>query len=189
MIIDCLKKSNLTHLIQLLSEIDQEMSEATRAGKCPWCGGPLHRAPYHRQPDGGSIPLPPQYRIRLSLCCGQEGCRRRVLPPSCLFLGRRVYVACIVLVAVALQQNSIRTAQQVETVLGVPVRTLRRWMSWFRNEYLKTRQWLLRQGFIVTSSAPGRVIGELLDRFMVGATDPHQGLVNFIRFMTVDPKV
>jgi len=106
-----------------------------------------------------------------------------------LFLGRRVYVACIVLVAVALQQNSLRTAQQVETMLGVPMRTLRRWMTWFRNEYLRTRQWLLRQGFIVTSSAPGRVIGELLDRFMAGATDPHQGLVNFIRFMTVDPKI
>jgi hypothetical protein len=105
-----------------------------------------------------------------------------------LFLGRRVYVACIVLVAVALQQNSTRTAQQVETMLGVPVRTLRRWMSWFRNEYLRTRQWLLRQGFIVTS-APARVIGELMDRFMASANDPQKGLVNFIRFMTVDPKV
>ena len=39
--------------------------------------------------------------MRLSFCCGREGCRRRVLPPSVLFWGRRVYWAAVVLVVTA----------------------------------------------------------------------------------------
>jgi hypothetical protein len=36
---------------------------------------------------------------RFSLCCGREGCRRRATPPSVRFLGRRVYVGAVVIVA------------------------------------------------------------------------------------------
>lgn len=189
MIATIFPKSKLTHFLTILFEIDVELSESMQSRSCPFCGGPLHRASYRRQGDGGSISIPADLCIRLSLCCGRDGCRRRVLPPSCLFWGRRVYLACIILIAVSLQQNSTKTAAQVEALLGVPVRTLRRWMSWFRNEYLRSRQWLIRQGFIVSPLGSVRAVGVLFDRFMSWAVDPLDGLVHFVRFMTVDPLV
>jgi hypothetical protein len=44
----------------------------------------------------------------MSLCCGAQGCRRRVLPPSVLFLDRRVYFAPVMLVITALRQGRDR---------------------------------------------------------------------------------
>ena len=42
-----------------------------------------------RKPHGGPADLSETFSLRHSLCCGREGCRRRTLPPSVLFLGRR----------------------------------------------------------------------------------------------------
>ncbi len=42
------------------------------------------------------------FKLRHSLCCGRRGCRRRALPPSLRFLGRRVYLEAVVLIATAI---------------------------------------------------------------------------------------
>lgn len=44
----------------------------------------------------------PHYRKRLSFCCARPGCRRRVTPPSVRFLGRRLYVAAVVVLVTAM---------------------------------------------------------------------------------------
>ena len=94
--------------IRYLQQIDLELAEAAQEKKCPHCGQPLHRAPYDRKPGG----LPPGFPScdlrRLSLCCSR--CRKRLLPPSCLFLGRWVYLGAIVLLHAALVQGSRRAA-------------------------------------------------------------------------------
>jgi hypothetical protein len=53
--------------------------------------GPLHCAHYMRKPRGGPPDLREAFEVRFSLCCGHEGCRRRVLPPSVRFWDRKVY--------------------------------------------------------------------------------------------------
>ncbi len=55
---------------------------------CPGCEGPLHRGDYERKPRGALVAAASEaFRVRHSLCCGW--CRRRALPPSVRFLGRR----------------------------------------------------------------------------------------------------
>ena len=78
-------------LFRLLHRIDQDLAEKSRLAGCPYCQGPLHRARYLRKPRGGPENIPEEYFFRLSLSCGREHRRRRVLPPSCMFMGRKVY--------------------------------------------------------------------------------------------------
>src|SRR5271157_4368665 len=67
--------------------------------------GPLHRSDYDRKPRGALIaPAGEAFVRRFSLCCGREGCRKRATPPSLRFLGRRVYLGAVVLVASMLAQ-------------------------------------------------------------------------------------
>ena len=77
-------------LFRLLRTIDSDLAQKTRQQRCPYCGGHLHHSNYARKPRGGPTTIPEEYLIRESLCCGREGCRKRTLPPSCLFMGRRV---------------------------------------------------------------------------------------------------
>ena len=78
-----------------LKTIDAAEAERCRAAGCPHCGGALHSATYPRKPHGLAPALRADAR-RHSLCCA--ACRRRVLPPSVRFFGRRFRVAPLFLV-------------------------------------------------------------------------------------------
>jgi hypothetical protein len=120
---------------------DAELARQVAAARCPHCGGPLHRANYQRKPRGGTIAEAGQaLRLRYSLCCGWEGCRKRSLPPSLRFLGRRVYLEAVVLLASVVVQLEARL-QAARARTGVPRRTLRRWGKWWCEAFPLSRTW------------------------------------------------
>ena len=113
-------------LFARLLEMDCKIARWVASLGCQYCAGPLHQSNYRRKPRGAKIAETSEaFVLRYSLCCGREGCRRRTLPPSLRFLGRRVYVEAVVLVAsvVALLLGSVRAASDA---MAVPVRTLKR---------------------------------------------------------------
>lgn len=121
-----------------LAAIDAQITAHVAAEGCRFCGGTLHRGDYDRKPRGGMIAAAAEaFRRRFSLCCGREGCRRRALPPSVRFLGRRVYVGAVVIVAtmVALAAATARAAQRST---GIAARTARRWVRWWRGSFVLT---------------------------------------------------
>ena len=71
---------------QSLRQFDKEIFLTAKAQGCPHCGGPLDTANYLRKTRG----MAEENELRFSLCCRREGCRKRRLPPSVRFLGRRV---------------------------------------------------------------------------------------------------
>jgi len=112
-------------------------------------GSDLHRADYDRKPRGGPEGLP-AYVKRASFCCQREGCRRRRTPPSVRFLGRRVYLATVVvLVAVLRHGLSPGRVDWLHRVLGVSRRTLGRWRTWWKLTFVQTRCWREVRGRIV----------------------------------------
>jgi hypothetical protein len=133
----CLEEEFFRHLMVW----DAELARQVAAARCPHCGGPLHRANYVRKPRGGLLAETGEaLRLRHSLCCGREGCRRRSLPPSLRFLGRRVYFEAVVLLAsVVVQLEATLRAAAART--GVPGRTLRRWGGWWRESFSASRTW------------------------------------------------
>ena len=93
-------------IFRVLHQIDQDLARACQEAGCPFCHAPLHNAPYTRKPRGGPAHIPAEYCVRLSLCCIRKGCRRRVLPPSCLFLGRKVYWQAVIVIIATLRQGN-----------------------------------------------------------------------------------
>ncbi|MBI5440258.1 MAG: hypothetical protein HY900_03495 [Deltaproteobacteria bacterium] len=156
----------------------------------PYCGGPLHRAGYERKPRGGPPDLPEIYSVRLSLCCGREGCRRRTLPPSVLFWGRRVYWAAVVLVATALRQGRVEgvTARRLQELFGVTRPTLRRWVAHFRELFPQSRasRWL--SGRLSPPVRPERLLADVIERFVQARDGPEPGLVACLAALRVEAR-
>jgi hypothetical protein len=148
-----------------LSEFDAQIAKAVAAGRCRHCGGPLHQGNYERKPRGGIVAESGEaFRLRHSLCCGREGCRKRALPPSLRFLGRRVYLESVVLLASALAQ-ALETLRLASEVTGVPARTLRRWHSWWTGIFPSSAVWTdLRARFVPPPPVESELPRSLLER-------------------------
>ncbi len=124
-----------------LTQLDAEIAQQVAAGGCRWCGGPLHQANYQRKPRGGLLAQAGEgFAIRHSLCCGAEGCRKRSLPPSLRFLGRRVYLEVVVLLA-SMAAQLAATIREACMATGVPSWTLQRWSVWWREAFVQGPTW------------------------------------------------
>lgn len=117
--------------------------------RCAHCGGPLHRGNYDRKPRGGLFAAAGEaFARRHSLCCGH--CRRRALPPSVRFLGRRVYLGAAVIVAAAVMVLRAAAAA-VET--GVPARTLKRWRGWWQGPFRESAVFVMLSAQLLLASS------------------------------------
>lgn len=182
MIAELLQKSSL---FSLLHRIDIDLANECRGKGCVFCGGPLHQANYERKPRGGPEDLPEAYLLRQSLCCGREGCRRRFLPPSSLFMGRRVYFGAVILVVMALRQNRPDSVLAVELrrMFGISHKTFFRWITYFRKTFPLSRQWQKLRGRVSSSVSNHQLPGSLLEYFIRYAESAEAGLVGCLRFL------
>ena len=147
-----------------LTAIDAAIVKRAAAEKCRDCGGPLHRGDYARKPRGGLVAPGAESLVRrFSLCCGRDGCRHRATPPSVRFLGRRVYVGAVVIVAsvMALTAASARAAMRAT---GVPGRTTRRWDRWWRGPFTTSAPFVELSARLVPSFARNALPASILDR-------------------------
>jgi hypothetical protein len=138
-----------TEEFEALAKWDERIAAAVAAERCVHCGGPLHVANYERKPRGGAIASAGEaFTLRHSLCCGRQGCRKRTLPPSLRFLGRRVYLE-VVVVFVSLHAQAVGNLRAAREATHVPEWTLHRWLAWWREAVAQERWWAeLRARFV-----------------------------------------
>lgn len=129
-----------------LFSIDQDLARSARENACP-CGGRLHCANYPRKPRGSAEDLPESYGYRLSFCCDRDGCRKRVTPPSVRFLGRKVYLAAVVVLVSAMRQGPTpRRVRELFHLFGADRRTIARWQVFWREHFPQTPFWKVARG-------------------------------------------
>jgi hypothetical protein len=130
----------------LLPRIDADLAVKARSAGCAFCGGRLDVANYPRSPRGADERRE-EYLVRHSFCCAVEGCRRRRTPPSVRFLGRKVYLGAVVVLATALQQGPSKTSvTKLSALLGISRRTLVRWRRWWSTMFATSRFWTSLRG-------------------------------------------
>ena len=150
---------------RLQQEIDLEECRRVQALRCPDCGGPLDRNDHARKPRG----LPFQHfdsdPRRLNLCC--RHCRAHNMPESVVYLGRRVYVGVVlVLASILVSGLTPRRLARVQAALGVSAQTVRRWRQWWQNGFVESRFWAARRGWLVPPVAVLDLPNDLVGRFV-----------------------
>lgn len=166
----------------LLLHIDEELAEAARAAGCPACGGVLHQADYPRKPRGCPRPWRTAFATRRSFCCAQ--CRRRLTPRSVRFLGRRVYLGLFVVVGCMRPSRPHPQAHALAATLALPLRTLRRWQTWWREQLAQTPLWSAAQGRFVPPVDLQQAPRSLLERFLGAAAHALAALLRFLSPLT-----
>ncbi len=159
-----------TSLFSRLAQLDADLAQEAREEGCRRCGGVVHSARYPRKPRGGPEEWGGRRWRRLSFCCAVEGCRRRVTPPSLLFMGRKVYFGVWVLLLPILREGPTpERLGRLEEVFAVSRRTLLRWRRWWRELVPKTRFWQARRGRFARPVAAADMPGSLLAAFAEGS--------------------
>jgi predicted DNA-binding transcriptional regulator YafY len=106
-----------------------------------------------------------------------------VTPPSLRFLGRKVFWGVVVLLVPVLRQGP--TPKRVERLcatFGVSVRTLRRWMRWWREAFAASRFFVAARGRFARPLAIETLPGALLELFR-SASEPTQRVLEALRFL------
>lgn len=183
MLPELVEKANLFYL---LHRIDLDLAEQIRRYGCRYCGSPLHYSNYQRKPRGGPDKLPDAYLTRHSLCCSASSCRRRVLPASCLFMGRRVYWGCVILVVMALRQQRPKGASiyKLQRLFKINYKTICRWIKYYRQVFPSTAQWRLLRGLVDPKLDDRRLPGSLLTYFLEQIGNEQQALVACLKFLS-----
>jgi hypothetical protein len=174
-----------TSLFYLLHCIDLDLAREHQSARCPYCGGPLYHSGYQRKPRGGADRIPDEYLVRLSLCCGRERCRRRTLPPSSLFMGRRVYWGCVILVVMTLRQNRPNgsSTSRLMRLFGVSRNTIKRWITYFRDIFPSSDQWERLRGRISSLVRDSELPGGLVRYFLDHSESAEKALAGCLRFL------
>ena len=159
-----------------LEKLDEMIAAKVAAGRCRHCDGPLHQGNYQRKPRGGIVATAGEaFTRRHSLCCGRRGCRKRALPPSLRFLGRRVYLEVVVVLASVMVQV-MATASAATAASGVLLRTLRWWGGWWREVFPKLPMWSeLRARFVPPPPDEAQLPRSLVARLGGGGQRPDDG--------------
>lgn len=175
----CRRQPAPDSLYRLLEHVDRELAQHVQEQGCQFClEGTLHRADYGRKPRGG----PAHWEARHSFCCEREGCRRRHTPPSVRFLGRKVYVAFVVVLKTALHQglNAARLAGWRIALPGIDRRTLERWRRWWRENVAASPFWKAARARFMPPVPEEQMPSGLCERFGIEAPD---GVVTLLRFL------
>ena len=161
---------------RFLSRIDAEFAAERRAGRCRSCEGPLHVADYPRKPRGCPAAVREEYSKRLSFTCGW--CDARSTPPSVRFLGRRIYVAVLLMLVSPARGSATR---RLAADLRISSRTLTRWRRWWGRDFVLTPFWRMARAQVNDIDATS-LPGALLARF--GAPLWRDRLVQLLRFLS-----
>jgi len=154
----------------------------TKRGRCQVCGGRLDDGPYPRKPRvPPSIELPEQYDSRFSYSCAVRTCRKRHTPASTRFLGRRIYLGIIVVLATAMQQGPTPwRMQRLRAELGVSPQTLARWRVWWREAFVDSAFWKAAKAAFSPAVDAATAPRSLLERFGGDEVDQLAGLMRFL---------
>jgi hypothetical protein len=182
MLPELLQKSSFFHL---LYRIDQSLLEQQQEKQCPYCGGPLYQAHYLRKPRGGPDNIPEDYLVRFSLCCGREECRKRTMPKTCRFMGRRVYWAAVILIVMALRQrrNNSVSAGKLQKLFNISRNTLKSWFRYFRATFPQSSTWQVIRGMVQPTVKNSALPGALFWLFFQNTHNAEEALLQCLRLL------
>lgn len=127
-----------------LLDLDRQIAGQFRERACPFCQGNLNQSHFLRKPRGVPKNTDPDYPVRFSYCCAEDGCRKRITPPSMRFLSRKVYSSVILFLIFLFNSKSDEARMdKLNALLGttLSVETIRRWRHYWTQVVPDTHTW------------------------------------------------
>ncbi|MBW8067892.1 MAG: hypothetical protein GJU73_10690 [Ferrovum sp.] len=168
-----------------LQEFDAALAQETLDKGCPFCGGVLHRADYPRKPRGIPEDHRQAFSFRFSFCCAK--CRRRSTSESLRFLGRKVYVGLVVVLASCCRGRIHAWFSRVSAHTGVSLRTLYCWRSFWRKTFPSTSFWREARGRFMPLPDSEAFPLSLHQSFEGSGTEQTVACLRFLRPITIGP--
>jgi hypothetical protein len=172
---------SFSSLYVFLQQLDLDAITKAKADPCAFCGGQLDRSDIPRKPRGAVLDLEEKV-YKYSLCCREEGCRRRNTPASLRFMGRKVFLGFFILFASSLpSKREGDSILKISGELEVSPQTLTRWLKYWREQFKMTPFWRREQG-LFTPPYEDNFACLLISRFNVVETnhDSWAKLLNFL---------
>jgi len=178
----CHKVMRDARLYALLMKFDEDVACRVQVQRCQKCGGRLDQADFPRKPRVPSwVELPAGYDERFSYSCAVEGCRKRHTPPSARYLGRRIYLGVMVVLATAMQQGlSPWRICRLREELGVSRQTLERWRTWWQEAFTQSAFWKAAKAAFSPAVAEAGIPRTLLERFAGSDVEALAALLRFV---------
>jgi hypothetical protein len=166
---------------ELLLDFDQDIAIAARQERCLLCRSAVHSARYRRKPRGRPARLGEEHDWRFSFCCALDGCRKRKTPPSLRFLGRKVYLAAmVVLIAIMREGATAARMRQLSELVGVNRRTVERWREWWRDTFTASPLWQIGRATFMPPVDQDRLPVSLIERFTGSGAERLMALLRFM---------
>lgn len=169
---------------RLLLQIDADLATQMHAAGCS-CSGVLHRANYPRKPRACPKEIRPDFESRLSFCCNL--CRKRRTPESVRFLGRRVYLGLVVVLAPQRRTTLSAAAVQVVDALAIPGRTIARWRHWWLQLFPLSSLWHAVCARFMPPVQTTNLPTSLIARFTGADAEVAMRVLAFLRPLSVQP--
>ncbi len=166
-------------LARLQEKVDEDLAQKAKEAGCGRCGDRLHCDNYHRKPRGG----PSHWDKRLSFTCAEK--RHRVTPASVRFLGRKVYVATVVVLVSAMRHGLAPGRVRVLAErLGVDRRTLERWRKWWLENFVRSAFWKAARARFMPALCEKTLPMSLCEAFKITRRDRLLDLLEFLSPLT-----
>jgi hypothetical protein len=181
MLSELLKNKSLFNQLYI---IDKEIAEQYRQMPCSYCGGPLYFANYFRKPRGEPDGVDEKCFIRFSLCCGKEGCRHRIMPPSCRFIGQKVYWYIVILVIISDLQNEKINIFKMSKLFNISRNTIARWVNFFQDIFPSSSQWQSIRGRVSALITNTGLPSGLVNYFVNFKSTVEDSLISCLKFLS-----
>lgn len=169
----------------VLEKIDADLATTARLAGCHICDGVLHSARYPRRPRGGPYDVGGGNQWRASFCCDRDRCRKRTTPRSVRFLGRKVYLGAVVVVATVMRHGvtAVRM-ERLRGLFGVSAKTVKRWRAFWQETVAASDFWMLEKARFMPPITSLTLPMALLARFEGTGLEPLAELLRFISPIT-----
>lgn len=167
-----------------LLEIDRYIAQSAHDQPCSHCAGRLNWGNFYRSGYGLPAGSDESLRIRFSLCCREDNCRKRLTPPSLRYLRGVSYVTIVVVLLSAIQHGlSTSRAKTLKKELKVSRSTIARWLIWWRQDFATSSFWRAGRGRFGPTLDETCLPTAILKSFHNSHTNDEAAAVGVLRFL------